>query len=367
MSIAPDDIIFLLGAGASAEAGIPTSADMIGKIEYLLNKEAEEEWRPFQSLYNHVKSGIYYAEGLRGRFRDDVSYNIETLVNTLYELERNEEHPLYPFIAAWNSRFVALAGADFSNVKSFRGLILRELQKWMCPDNPLRANYYQGLANLQKEITFPLRVFSLNYDLCVEHLACDNFQIETGFGGYGPEHAWNFERFETTTPGTTPQIIFYKLHGSINWKRDDETKNLFRVDQAVAIEPDRMELIFGRDFRLEAADPYLFYAYEFRRCTLAAKLIVAIGYGFGDAHINKMLTQALRKDGNRRLLAVCNCDNEDGVLQKKRVEICRKLDNEESILHQVDVQPGTTKQFLETKSLVAILSEKLPVDSDTPF
>ena len=365
MSITPDNIIFLLGAGASADAGIPTSAAMIDRIECLLNKEAEDEWRPFKHLYNHVKSGIYYAEGLRGRFRDDVSYNIETLVNTLYELERNEEHPLYPFIAAWNSRFVALAGTNFSNVKMFRGLILRELQKWMCPDNPSRANYYQGLANLQKEITFPLRVFSLNYDLCVERLACDNFQIETGFDGYGPEHAWNFERFEATTP-EIPQLIFYKLHGSINWKRDDETKTLFRVDQAVAIEPDRMELIFGRDFKLEAADPYLFYAYEFRRCTLAAKLIVAIGYGFSDAHINKMLTQALRKDGNQRLMAVCNCDGAENMSQKV-AEICRKLDVEESRSNQVDVQPGTAKQFLEKKDLVATLTAKLPADFDAPF
>lgn len=366
MSIAPDDIIFLLGAGASAEAGIPTSAEMIDKIERSLVQAAEAEWRGFRDLYHHVKSAIYYAEGLRGRFRDDVSYNIETLVNTLYELERNEEHPLYPFIAAWNSRFVALAGADFSNVKAFRGLILRELQKWMCPDNPSRANYYNGLANLQKEITFPLRVFSLNYDLCVERLACDNFQIETGFGGYGPEHPWNFVRFEATTPETESQLVFYKLHGSINWKRDENTKNLLRVDQAVAIEPGRMELIFGRDFKLEAADPYLFYAYEFRRCALAAKLIVAIGYGFGDAHINKMLTQALRKDGNHRLMAVCNCMENDSM-SRKAEEIRRKLDIERPGSNQVDVQLGTAKQFLEKKDLVTTLTAKLPADFNAPF
>ncbi len=55
-----------------------------------------------------------------------------------------------------------------------------------------------------------------------------------------------------------------------------------------------MEVIFGRDFKLETADPYLFYAFEFRRFTLASKLIVSVGYSFGDGHINKMLTQSLR-------------------------------------------------------------------------
>jgi len=92
------DIIFLLGAGASAEAGIPVSSQMIRKVEELL--VSRNDWKGFGSLYNHVKSAIHFSAGLKGHFRDDVPFNIETLVNTLYELERNEEHPLYPFIAA---------------------------------------------------------------------------------------------------------------------------------------------------------------------------------------------------------------------------------------------------------------------------
>jgi len=112
------DIIFLLGAGASAEAGIPPSGKMVEQIESLLKDDAE--WTEFLALYHHIKSAIHYAAGLKGQFGDDVPYNIETLVNTLYELERNEQHPLYPFIASWNSRLMALADSDFSKVKEFR-------------------------------------------------------------------------------------------------------------------------------------------------------------------------------------------------------------------------------------------------------
>ncbi len=90
------DIILLLGAGASAEAGIPVSGQMISYVENLLKTDAE------RGLYNHVKSAIHFSAGLKGIYGDAVPFNIETLVNTLYELERNEEHPLYPFIAAWN-------------------------------------------------------------------------------------------------------------------------------------------------------------------------------------------------------------------------------------------------------------------------
>src|SRR5438477_10769692 len=128
MSSRAKDIIFLLGAGASAEAGIPPSADMIKRLEARLHEE--DEWRRFRDLYNHVKSALFYKDGLTGKFDAAVSYNIETLVNTLYELERNEEHPLYPFIAAWNARFASLAGERFARVREFRHRILELLKRW---------------------------------------------------------------------------------------------------------------------------------------------------------------------------------------------------------------------------------------------
>ncbi len=183
------DIIFLLGAGASAEAGIPVSGQMINHVESSLRTPAEE------GLYNHVKSAIHFSAGLKGRFGDSVLFNIETLVNTLYELERNEEHPLYPFIASWNSRFVALAGADFGEVRRFRQKILAALKKWMCPEDAAKANYYRGLIALQRDLNYPLHVFSLNYDLCVERLNQSDFRVETGFADYGPDHSWDWVRF----------------------------------------------------------------------------------------------------------------------------------------------------------------------------
>lgn len=148
MSTRSKDIIFLLGAGASAEAGIPVSGEMISRVEMdMLDTER------MRGLYHHVKSAIHFSSGIKGHFGDAVPFNIETLVNTLYELERNEEHPLYPFIAAWNSRFVALAGADFAEVKGFRKKILQALKKWMCPEDGSKAGYYKGLVALQRDLT----------------------------------------------------------------------------------------------------------------------------------------------------------------------------------------------------------------------
>lgn len=356
------DIIFLLGAGASAEADIPVSAEMISRVEQTLLKTSED-----RELYHHVKSAIHFSAGLKGQFGADVPFNIEKLVNTLYELERNEEHPLYPFIAAWSSRFVALAGGDFSRIKKFRETILLALKKWMCPEDSSKADYYRGLIALQSGLTYPIHLFSLNYDLCVERLSSTAFRVETGFAGFGPQHKWDWERFTDMEGGhnDAPQLVLYKLHGSINWKRDQVTKELFSVEQIESVDANKMEVIFGREFKLEAADPYLFFAYKFRDLSLNSRLIATLGYGFGDGHINKMLTQSLRDDSERRLLVVQRCTDEG--LTSKKDEVMKVLELRSDQREQIVVVPGSVKEFLSEPNLSDSLLGMLPPAKDAPF
>jgi hypothetical protein len=164
-----------------------------------------------------------------------------------------------------------------------------------------------------------------------------------------------WERFEDSN-NLAPQIVLYKLHGSINWKRNADTKKLFSVRQIETVDPDKMEVIFGRDFKLEAGDPYLFFLYKFRDFTLLAKRIVAIGYGFGDGHINKMLTQSLRNDSQRRLLVIQRCTDSKSA-EKKKEEVLDLLELGKDQGNQVVVQYGSAKEFLETQNLSKALAE----------
>ena len=124
-----------------------------------------------------------------------------------------------------------------------------------------------------------------------------------------------------------------------------------------------MDLIFGRDFKLEAADPYLFYAYELRRHSLETRLIVCIGYGFGDPHINKILTQSLQRDEARRLLVIANCKDDDSVGSKK-AEVASALSVRPE---QILVEKGSSKAFLETTDLHKRLLEMIPKPPDAEF
>ena len=122
-----------------------------------------------------------------------------------------------------------------------------------------------------------------------------------------------------------------------------------------------MELIFGRDFKLEAADPYLFYAYEFRKYSLETKVIACIGYGFGDQHINKILEQALKREETRRLLVIVR--KNDG-----------QVDRETEIRSRISAQPGqvivrksSAKEFLETADVYKELLSTIPKPASAPF
>ena len=336
---------------------------MIEKIELLLRNH--DDWTEYKELYNHVKSAIHYSAGLNGRFGNRVIYNIETLVNTLYELERNEDHPLYPFIGSWNFRFAALAGGGFSRVREFRIKILGQLKKWMCPEDTKKAEYYDGLKRLQRDLNFSLRVFSLNYDTCVERLSEESFAVETGFGGYGPQHGWDWERFEHTDQKRLADIVLYKLHGSINWKRDGDSQQIFSVEQTETVDAVQMEIIFGKDFKLEVADPYLFYTYQFRMHTIDAALIVVIGYGFGDVHINKILSQGLRAEGGCNLMVVCNCAAEN--VKRCQTHISQSLELKEQGVSNVVVVEGSAREFLGRGDLHGLLQDGMPNREDLPF
>jgi hypothetical protein len=307
ISFKKDEIILLLGAGASVDAGIPHSAQMVAEIE----KELEGEWRKFKDLYNYVRSAIFYGQGIKGSFDRKVLYNIESLVVALEELARREEHPIYPFIGAWNPRLSQVAGQDFELVFQFKDKILEKLRReWIEIKDYSEASYFKGLLRFQKELNYPLRVFTLNYDLCVEKTYWCEYN-EFPERGFGKDRIWSHEILEDPAAPAEKNMVLYKLHGSIDWTRISGTGRLTFSDSTAKIKTAEGELIFGTTYKLQYVDPYLFLVYQLRRLSLDAKLLVVIGYGFGDEHINGILAQALRDQGKRMVVASWSADFAD--------------------------------------------------------
>jgi hypothetical protein len=353
-----DDIVVLLGAGASADAGIPTSAEMILKIESKLNTDTE--WRPFRDLYLYVRSSIMFAEGLAGHF-DPVAanYNIERLVATLDEIEKKTQHTLYPFVGTWHMRLLELAGTEFEKIHKFKALILRELKNWVSPSRWDESEYYRffveflnGGGSRARAYSYPLRVFTLNYDLCLEHNCGTDLVIERGFDK--TQRRWDWRRFELNE--NDPKNIFlYKLHGSIDWVMKEDQPITY-VDNNASYGPDELALIFGTTYKLQAIDPYLFFAYEFRKWTLESRLIVTIGYGYGDQHINAIIGQALNTAADRRLLASAYKVDHDA--ERQRVAAAIHVHD----AAQITIAGGTGREFITNELDVDKFSAVFPPD-----
>lgn len=347
-----DEIVILLGAGASKDVGIPHSEDMVRRIEDLV----DDEWSGYRELYNYIKSSVYYADGIGGRFDASVNYNIERIVNTLDELIKKEEHPLYPFVGSWNLKLLEVAGADFSYLRDFRRRIVERLRsKWLIPPYPEKADYYEKLADFQTQYQYPLRVFTLNYDLCVEE-HCDPDSLERGF----EDRTWDWRLFELEDKN----IYLYKLHGSTDWVRDEEGQLTYK--NSAHIDHDQVEMIFGTSYKLQYVYPFLFFAYELSKWTLseANKLIISVGYGFGDEHINGILGQALNSSTDKVLLSIAPVP-EDKSGEELAQEIERTLGVRHPDQRQVKCWGLTAEQFIRQRLDVRHLSNELfPVEAE---
>lgn len=355
MEIKGENIIFLLGAGASADAGIPISNKMVGKIEYLLENDAD--WKPYQDLYFYLKSSINYSDGIFGHFNE--GFNVERLLIVINEIEKRDKNIMYPFIGSWNIRLLDLAGSNFENISNFKKLIRKQLIEWVGLRNYDSASYYQSFSSLSSEIGSLIKVFTLNYDLCFETIVGKEKSIELGFTKGTSE--WHYSNFDDEQG---KHYNLYKLHGSIDWYIEN---NKLLKSERPEVNP---ELIFGIQHKMTSVDPYFYYSAKFRdACLNESKLIVSIGYSFADDYINAILTQAINGRSELRLLNVSPlfCEEKD--------KDARKASESQAIVKRLNIQnpkqfifeEAFAKKFMTEKMNKADLSSYIGEPDDVPF
>lgn len=333
-SLRDNSVVFLLGAGCSADAGIPMSSTMLQRIEEKLI--GDEGWKKFSKLYYYVKNTIEYGDKI-GENNKDI--NIERLLVVLNSLVENKKAQLYPFTMGYTNDLIEYSGVGFENVKELINQITKELPGWVTVGAYEAASYYKAFTKFQQELTFSIRIFSLNYDLCIER-NIDKTKLERGFS---ESHIWDGRRFNSSDNEETKSIYLYKMHGSIDWERKSEGGTLHESQQQ-NIKPD---LIFGTDLKMQAIDPYLFYLYEFRQHIMSSNIIVIIGYSYNDNHINGLIKQALKDNKTRKLLNV-SPDNEISVT---------------SIIKKLGMKGGSDRVLLENISAKEFLEKKLTLEN----
>lgn len=336
--------MLLLGAGASAEAGIPTSFAMTGEVMQRLGPRPTRERRALAFAIG----GLLFQASVDGRSPLD-GVDIEEVVEALGMLGQRRSLAANPFVnswhphadeldrgrrdAFWSSRFerdlvtfvdervktlmtspqgwrgfsnssgISRSLADLFDAPeksktsgvAFReahNAVLRCLADIVWVERPELVAHLRPILSLLRRQE-RLAVATLNYDNAIEVLARSadvacNTDIET----WGTEYPFRFDR---------PGIALLKLHGSIDWSfaktSGPQEKGALPFDRIVSARPNvppvrhpwEPAIRFGAANKLTARGPFLDLMQAFRRELAGAFRVTVVGYSFRDEHINEYL------------------------------------------------------------------------------
>jgi NAD-dependent SIR2 family protein deacetylase len=351
--VSPAAVTVLLGAGSSADAGIPTSVKMtdeiIGRMEYPQHVRLLEFVRHTLAADIAQRTDV---DALRG-----VNVDVERLFASIDLLVDRYDQPWSPFVATWHpglesfSRAAAVRGSDlFSELNHFestlesafgqgwnrrgggsvrrslgaviekafqrarpgdagellavvRGEMLRSLFDLLRIDDRQRVAYLAPLINLA-QTQGSLTIATLNYDRSVENAAEVAGQpYETGI------ETWlSRGDFDWAPDG----LRLLKLHGSIDWVADNESQAgalpLQQIRKVADVEEkgyyERPAVVFGEAGKLRAEGPYLELLLAWAAALRLADTLLVIGYSFRDQHVNELIARWFNADSQRRIVVV---------------------------------------------------------------
>lgn len=169
---------------------------------------------------------------------------------------------------------------------------------------------------LQRKQTNPrIKVFTLNYDLLFEDAATEvnaividgfSFTLPRTFSGrFFDYDIVQREGSKLKEEDNFVQRVFHlhKLHGSLNWERDNEDKKV-RIKE----NPKKPLMIYPREAKYEDSyeQPFFEMMARFQRNLRINNdtLLVCIGYSFNDKHINAEIEEALNQNPGFRLAVI---------------------------------------------------------------
>jgi SIR2-like protein len=340
----------LLGAGASAEAGVPTSFPMTRKIRDLIADDARRSSSAAFSgvLYTDLAAALNFVCGALIAYDSAAGMNpfdgvdVERVIAAVRLLARRSEiDEVTPFVALWHPGVdvrdrranviptVDQAMRDAFDQPATSGRIEKVLEEFvdtrtgrsgtgdtysaladlmvdrlrlLIQVQPKTVSYLRPLIERGKH-TGGLTIATLNYDRSVEIAAQEaGVPLTTGLQDWLATGAWIW--------GATG-IRLLKLHGSINWIWRERSSSsgaheLPRRDVVVAQTLDAGEpaMVFGRGAKLDAKGPFLGLLAQFEQLLSASAQLVVIGYSFRDDHVNEVIRRWLTDEAGHRVTIV---------------------------------------------------------------
>lgn len=335
---------YLLGAGASMDAGLPLASGITSLALEHLNDNSQPSERDLAGVLNFVVAAMV-AHAARHGGRPDQFPDIESVVSAVDLLASRSDVELTPFVQSWDPGVLSASRGRNANARTavrkmreaieaprdlfaerpfseafdlmlddrlgsdsghlFKRLnvaLMRMLLTILQTPEATRLAYLKPLVDLGAG-TDGVTVATLNYDLTVETAAAEHgIAVSTGVDD------WLFKgRVDFPADG----IHLIKLHGSVGWTAAAPTATGLRLkpepfDPRPPI-PGSLEtpaVIYGKRGKLRGDGPYLDLRGAFARALESVECLVAIGYSFGDDHVNSLIRRWLTAAPSRWLVSV---------------------------------------------------------------
>jgi hypothetical protein len=336
----------LLGAGASADAGLPTTREMTRRAIAELQGASRSSGEVLRALY-YVCGAIIGFDSARGVDPyEDV--DIERLVSAVDLLATREQHEIAPFVS-WDPALERLGrhgrsaffDQDFNRALLGQGSVEHVITN-LVEEIAGTSDSRRALEELRTQLTKALvsilsigdssvleylhpildlaarqgslAVATLNYDTAIE-MACRDAEVEcclgiTEWSGGGEPLHW-----------TEDGLNLIKLHGSIDWTWQpaavapppvgQQSRQIFRQRRLqVGGIPEANNpyqepaLVFGQRGKLRAEGPFLELLLAFGRLLNQADELICVGYSFRDEHVNEYLRRWLGRDEMRKVTVI---------------------------------------------------------------
>jgi hypothetical protein len=360
------EVIFLLGAGAANNAGLPTASELTDCVE----KGIREEYEALLPVLRFIYGAIQFGKGCQNEPLTR-KINIEELLTACSILAFREKSEVYPFVGAWHEQIGRLqllpeeiqSDGTADSFQFLADYCKQGLRNWLEIKEPARLKYLRSFQDFINA-GYRLRIFTLNYDECIERALADalgdiNTRWTTGFN----ERGWDSRLLNSEEY----QAYVYKLHGSLDWVKDPElgicsAKWPSARGSEVLREDFEPLLVFGTDVKLQAVDPFLTLLFQFRQILIVNHILVVVGYSFGDTHVNAMILEALQHDPRMRCI-IADIESLDKILPPEP-DFQRLKDVEQRF---VEVK-GSAEEVFNTNKLLNKVNETFKAhEEELPF
>ena len=301
------NIVFLAGAGASVTHDLnPKYGKTVKMIanDVFLKLRDEDELYTLQELARQCryKDGNILDEGEFDTPRLDDGFNLEDFLSTLFH---------------YRSYVPDTDKEKFNNsIKKILQLI-KENTNYSYDSKKLNhGKLLNFLSRLSVKDGNKFSVITTNYDVLIEEAAADNnFIIFDGFN-FTPRPKFDSNMFEWNLVKEVQNIntreVEYKektfnlvkIHGSLTWEKQDDG-TILRKDKDSIKDTDKMVMVFPSSdkFAQSYQEPYFELFTKFQDLIKRPNtLLISSGFSFADAHISKMVTQALKNNASLKLL-----------------------------------------------------------------